>query len=123
VLHAGGGLEFVSKEDPPRPGPARCRKTKIEPPGRSRVERILGGCRARFERAFCEQAVGRLSATSTDALLELAAGADGPFAETKEQIRGYDLLECKDLDEAIEVASKHPAAKFGRVEVGPLWEE
>ena len=48
---------------------------------------------------------------------------DGPFAETKEQIGGFDLLDCKDLDEAIEVASKHPGAKFGTIEVRPLWEE
>ena len=34
--------------------------------------------------------------------------ADGPFAETKEQIGGFDILECADLDEAIEVAAKHP---------------
>ncbi len=49
--------------------------------------------------------------------------ADGPFAETKEQIAGYDLLECKDLDEAIEVAAKHPVAKFGTLEVRPFWTE
>jgi hypothetical protein len=49
--------------------------------------------------------------------------SDGPFAETKEQIAGFDILECKDLDEAIEVASKHPAAAFGTIEVRPLWEE
>jgi hypothetical protein len=48
---------------------------------------------------------------------------DGPFAETKEQVAGFDILECKDLDEAIEVASKHPAAGFGTIEVRPLWEE
>ena len=48
--------------------------------------------------------------------------SDGPFAETKEQVGGFDLLECRDLDEAIEVASKHPAAKFGTLEVRPLWE-
>jgi hypothetical protein len=47
--------------------------------------------------------------------------ADGPFAETKEQIAGYDILECADLDEAIEVASKHPVAKFGVIEVRPFW--
>src|SRR5262245_14299014 len=47
---------------------------------------------------------------------------DGPFAETKEQIGGFDVLECKDLDEAIEVAAKHPAAKFGTLEVRPLWD-
>jgi hypothetical protein len=48
--------------------------------------------------------------------------ADGPFAETKEQIAGYDLLECADLDEAIEVAAKHPVARFGTIEVRPFWE-
>jgi len=47
--------------------------------------------------------------------------ADGPFAETKEQIAGYDILDCADLDEAIEVASKHPVAKFGVIEVRPFW--
>jgi hypothetical protein len=49
--------------------------------------------------------------------------ADGPFAETKEQIAGFDLIECTDLDEAIEVASKHPVARFGTIEVRPFWME
>ena len=49
--------------------------------------------------------------------------ADGPFAETKEQIGGYDILECRDLDEAIEVAAKHPVAAFGIIEVRPFWTE
>ena len=48
--------------------------------------------------------------------------SDGPFAETKEQVGGFDLLESRDLDEAIEVASQHPAAQFGTLEVRPLWE-
>jgi hypothetical protein len=43
--------------------------------------------------------------------------SDGPFAETKEQIAGYDVIECPSLDEAIEVAAKHPVASFGSVEV------
>jgi hypothetical protein len=47
--------------------------------------------------------------------------ADGPFAETKEQIGGFDILECADLDEAIEVASKHPVASFGTIELRPFW--
>ena len=46
--------------------------------------------------------------------------SDGPFAETKEQIAGFDLLECADLDEAIEVASRHPVARIGTIEVRPL---
>jgi hypothetical protein len=48
--------------------------------------------------------------------------ADGPFADTKEQIGGLCMIECADLDEAIEVASKHPAAGYGTIEVRPLWE-
>jgi hypothetical protein len=49
---------------------------------------------------------------------------DGPFAETKEQIGGFYLVDCKDLDEAIEIASKIPSAKggYGSVEVRPIWE-
>ncbi len=47
---------------------------------------------------------------------------DGPFAETKEQLGGYYLLNCKDLDEAIEVAAKIPAAKDGSIEVRPIME-
>jgi hypothetical protein len=47
---------------------------------------------------------------------------DGPFAETKEQIGGFFLVDCKNLDEAIEVASKIPGAKHGSVEVRPIWE-
>ncbi len=46
--------------------------------------------------------------------------SDGPFAETKEVIVGYDLLECADLDEAIEVARTHPMARSGRIEVRPF---
>lgn len=46
---------------------------------------------------------------------------DGPFAETKEQMAGFDVIECADLDEAVEVASKHPVAKYGMIEVRPFW--
>jgi hypothetical protein len=48
--------------------------------------------------------------------------ADGPFAETKEQMGGFYLVDCKDIDEAIEVASKIPGARIGTVEVRPIWE-
>lgn len=48
--------------------------------------------------------------------------ADGPFAETKEQIAGFYVIECEDLDEAIDVAARNPGARYGTVEVRPLWE-
>jgi len=43
--------------------------------------------------------------------------SDGPFAETKELIVGFDLLECADIEEAIEVARAHPMAHHGRIEI------
>src|SRR5438093_940230 len=45
---------------------------------------------------------------------------DGPFAETKEQLGGFYLLECKDLDEAIQWSSKIPDAKTGTIEIRPV---
>jgi hypothetical protein len=45
--------------------------------------------------------------------------SDGPFAETKEMVVGFDLLDCADLDEAIEVARTHPMAYRGRIEIRP----
>jgi hypothetical protein len=47
---------------------------------------------------------------------------DGPFAETKEQLGGYYLIDAKDLNDAIQVASKIPSAKFGSIEVRPIME-
>ena len=46
---------------------------------------------------------------------------DGPFAETREWIAGFDVLECADLDEAIAVAADHEMARRGRIELRPFW--
>jgi hypothetical protein len=68
----------------------------------------------------------RLQPTSTATSVRLRDGdigiADGPFAETKEQIGAFYLVDCADLDEAIEVAAKVPAAARGSIEVRPVWE-
>ncbi len=48
---------------------------------------------------------------------------DGPFAETHEQLGGFFLAECKDLDEAIGWAAKVPHARYGSVEIRPLWDQ
>jgi hypothetical protein len=45
---------------------------------------------------------------------------DGPYAEAKEQIGGFALVDCADLDEAIGIAAGHPAARFGQVEIRPV---
>jgi hypothetical protein len=46
---------------------------------------------------------------------------DGPFAETKEVVGGFDILECGSLEEAVEIAAEHPVAQIGTIEVRPLW--
>jgi len=48
---------------------------------------------------------------------------DGPFAETKEQLGGYFLIDAKDLNEAISIAARIPSAKWGSVEVRPVWDK
>ena len=68
----------------------------------------------------------RLRPTSDATTVRVRSGetlsTDGPFIETKEQLGGYFLVDCKDLDEAIEVAAKLPGARTGSVEVRPIWE-
>jgi hypothetical protein len=69
----------------------------------------------------------RLQPTSTATKVSKRGGdlviSDGPFAETREQIAGFYVLECKDLDEALEIAARNPAAEFGTVEVRPVWRD
>ncbi len=70
---------------------------------------------------------GRLRPVSDATTVQLREGdllvSDGPFAETKEQVAGYDVIECADLDEAIEIASRHPTASIGTIEVRPFWDD
>jgi hypothetical protein len=47
---------------------------------------------------------------------------DGPFAETKELIGGLTLIECADLNEAVKIAGTHPSARYGAIEVRPIWD-
>jgi hypothetical protein len=47
---------------------------------------------------------------------------DGPFAETKEHLGGFYLIEARDLDEAIDAAGRMPGARTGKIEVRPIWE-
>uniref|UniRef100_Q01VR6 DGPFAETKE family protein n=1 Tax=Solibacter usitatus (strain Ellin6076) TaxID=234267 RepID=Q01VR6_SOLUE len=47
---------------------------------------------------------------------------DGPFAETREQLGGYFLIEARDLDEAISIAARIPGARYGTIEVRPIME-
>ena len=65
-----------------------------------------------------------LQPTSTATTVRVRDGktltTDGPFAETREQLGGYYLVEAKDLDAALEIAARIPGAKFGSIEVRPI---
>ena len=65
-----------------------------------------------------------LQPTATATVLKVRDGKpetmDGPYAETKEQLGGYYIVDCADLDQALEYAAMIPAARFGQVEVRPL---
>jgi hypothetical protein len=65
-----------------------------------------------------------LESTATATTVRVKAGktvrTDGPFAETREQLGGFYIVEAKDLDEAVGIAARIPTAKFGSIEVRPI---
>jgi hypothetical protein len=67
----------------------------------------------------------RLRPTTTATTVRVRDGktltTDGPFAETREQLGGYYLIEAKDLDAALAIAAKIPSARIGSIEVRPIW--
>ena len=70
-------------------------------------------------------ASNRLKPTSAATAVRTTDGQtkvlDGPFAETKEQLGGYYLIDVRDLDAALDWAKRCPAARYGTVEVRPIW--
>jgi hypothetical protein len=71
------------------------------------------------------KAADRLQPTTTATTVRVRDGktltTDGPFAETREQLGGYYLVEAKDLDEALAIAARIPSARIGSIEVRPVW--
>jgi hypothetical protein len=91
------------------------------------METLMGQYQA-FGQAVSEAGVmlagEPLEAVSTATSVRVRNGktqlTDGPFAETKEQLGGFYILECKDLDEATHWAAKIPSARYGTIEVRPI---
>lgn len=96
---------------------------------KAEMERFLGEYMA-FGREHREQGTvlggNRLRPVQDATTVRIRNGkvsaTDGPFAETKEQLGGYFLVEARDLNEAIQVASRIPSARTGSIEVRPIWE-
>jgi hypothetical protein len=96
-------------------------------PGTPEFETYMGGYRKatnRFMKDGAFIAGEALQGTDTATTVRIRKGKaetmDGPFAETKEQLGGFYLLECKDLDQAIAYAKLIPDAKYGCVELRPI---
>jgi hypothetical protein len=93
---------------------------------------VLGSAAARAQQAWDDEtyargvklAGGRLQSASTARTVRVRDGemlvTDGPFAETKEQVAGLNILTCPSLAEAVKIASQHPTARFGTLELRPF---
>ncbi len=79
-----------------------------------------------LQKAGAFVAANRLQPVTTATTIRIRKGetltTDGPFAETKEQLGGFYLIEAKDLDEANAWAAQIPTAKYGSIEVRPIWQ-
>ena len=102
-------------------------ETEQKAPGDAGFETLMAEYAAfggRVEGQGILLASGKLQPTQTATTVRVRDGrplmTDGPFAETKEQFGGFYLLECRDLDHALELAAQIPTAKSGCVEVRPL---
>jgi hypothetical protein len=101
----------------------------VPPPSDEEVSKVMGDYNA-----FTKECRDRGVYEGGEALQSVASAStvrvrdgqtlitDGPFMETKEALGGFYLLNCRDLDEALELAAKCPGARFGSMEVRPIWE-
>lgn len=98
----------------------------ITPEEEKAVMNAYGAFSAEVEAAGVHKASDALQWSSTATTVRVRNGkvltTDGPFAETKEQLGGYYILDCKDLNEAIQWAGKIPGVKYAPVEIRPIME-
>jgi hypothetical protein len=100
---------------------------KMSPQEMGKMMEAYGKFHAELQASGAFKDAARLRPVATATTVRVRNGktltTDGPFAETKEQLGGYYLIDVKNLDEAIRWASKIPSANLGCVEVRPVWEE
>ncbi len=100
---------------------------KFEPEGLEQFNRELGAWCEELDRSGVRLRGRQLAPASAATMVRVREGevvvADGPFAETKEFIAGFDVIECADLDEAIGLVARNPAARFDTIELRPVVEE
>jgi len=93
-------------------------------PGATGAPEGCQGLSERLTESGHYRAGGILQPTSASTSVRLREGkrlvTDGPFAETREQLAGFMLIEAHDLDEAIGIAAEHPVSEYGTIEIRPL---
>jgi hypothetical protein len=98
---------------------------KIDPAALQKVYEEYGTFTQSIIQSGSFKAGDRLQPTATATTVRVRDGktltTDGPFAETREQLGGYYLVEAKDLDAALAIAASIPGARFGSIEVRPIW--
>jgi hypothetical protein len=98
---------------------------KIDPATLQKVFEECGAFTQGIVKSGNFKAGDRLQPTTTATTVRIRDGktltTDGPFAETREQLGGYYLIDAKDLDEALAIAARIPGARFGSIEVRPIW--
>ena len=98
---------------------------KIDPATLQKVFEEYGAFTQGIVKSGNFKAGDRLQPIATATTVRIRDGktlaTDGPFAETREQLGGYYLIDAKDLDEALAIAAKIPGARFGSIEVRPIW--
>ena len=114
----------------PKPGEGKvqylmfvCTDPAVDPEEFTRIEPVdpwVAEMNSRGVRRFGSELTPPGSARTVRVRDEHTLVTDGPFAETKEQIAGFDVLDCAGLDEAVEVASRHPMARLGILELRPF---
>ena len=116
-------LLLVCLEEPPSPPletPEEIANWDAEPDEDSAIEQWFREVAARGTRLMGSE----VSKPANAATVRVRDGdvliSDGPFAETKEWMAGFDIIDCASMAEAIEIAALHPVAKFGLVEVRPF---
>ena len=101
-----------------------CNDTVPVPPssGGMDIDEWVGKNDSDGVRLLGDRIQGEASATTVRVRDEELLVTDGPFLETKEVLAGFDVLECRDLEHAIEVAAAHPMARDGVIELRPFWD-
>ena len=101
-------------------------KERLSPPDEAKMMQEYGVFTQDIVKTGKFKAGDRLQPVASATTVQVRNGktvtTDGPFAETKEQLGGYYLVEAKDLDEALAIAARIPSARYGSIEVRPIFQ-